>query len=600
MRTTISLIVCGCFWSLSSGCSHMTETRVVRAFAESLKEHDLNALKAQSSSEFEQKAVHGDDTFRALKLIDVPEGEHKVVKVVDKKDDKKNVVEKRVTAEVGNKKTGTKKVLYLLKRDADNRKWVVDDMYLSKSDLSENKSMSARLAVLVSLREALDAWETGERDRILLSATPEFAQALNDLSPKHLERFAKKVTTDVARQTRILPKERIGDETAEMRLPRLDGELVLSFRKLDQRWKLDDLQVESRRGEDVASVRQVSAAMSAAISFQAAYRASDKHRLKQVATPRFFNGSLAAADLSLVTLPGVSNGDEEFDVNLEGGAATFVVRTGPEVVKLSLLRQTAEQIHTTPKYQVDDVTIYEVEGSQDKRLSALFTGHASMHAFREALAARDIKSLRAASTHDFDARVWSLVKPEHLARLPLGELPPVAPRIIQTSFKGSLAEILVEQGDTPATYVLRDEGGKMLVDDILLPVSSRPESLKANLVLILPVVEFTLGLEHSDMVAVRGRSTEEFSRLSSWNFREKTPEFDHDPFPHLEAPLTRVDVKGEFTELLLGTDRHGALVRLMKEDGRLKIDDITLIAGPLPEQRVALRRAIRNQVVNVR
>ncbi len=124
-----------------------------------------------------------------------------------------------------------------------------------------------------------------------------------------------------------MSQDRIGDETAELRISRgTQGELEMKFRQVDGHWKLDDMQVKSRRaGDDIASARQVISAMAAAHAFQDAYRSADKQCLERVTTPQFFNGSLATADLSLVKLPGTVDPDQKFDVRLDGTSATFIV-----------------------------------------------------------------------------------------------------------------------------------------------------------------------------------------------------------------------------------------------------------------------------------
>ena len=67
MRALLPSLVCGSVL-LSVGCTHMVENRVLQAFASSVKEHDLARMQAESSEEFEEKAVKGDETFRALGL----------------------------------------------------------------------------------------------------------------------------------------------------------------------------------------------------------------------------------------------------------------------------------------------------------------------------------------------------------------------------------------------------------------------------------------------------------------------------------------------------------------------------------------------------
>jgi hypothetical protein len=600
----------------------MIESQVVQGFSESLKEHDLAKLQDKTSSEFEKKAIQGDETFEALKLLNLPEGKHKVVKVTDKKDDDKKVIGKRVKVEVGDGQSEKTTVYYHLKLDKETGKWAVDDLFLSRTDEKKNKSVAARVAVLLSLRESLDAWRSADRERMLATATPEFSKDLSQLSPEHLKRFARQITSDMAEQPSVMSNARIGDEISEMRVARgSHSELALKFRRIEGRWKLDDLEVESRRGgEGIASARQTMSAMAAAIAFQNSYRSGDKRRLKEVTTEKLFQGSLAAADLSQVRLPGSSDGQEDFDVRLEGSNSTFVVKSGPEVLKISLVRQATEQIHETPVYLVEDVTIYELNGNDDKRLSALFTGQAAMTAFSAALSVRDLAGLRAHATHDFKARAWTPMKSEFFARLPLSELQPVAPRIVQTDFKGSLLEILVEQGDTPLTYVLRDEGGRMLVDDVLVPATSRPESLKTNVELMLPYMEFIAALERgtalqerlagatppagdspslAEVELIRGKSTSEFSRLI-WNQYEKIPEFDRDPLPHLQATLSGINVGGDRAVLVLGNKRFGAEIRLQKERGEYKVDDVRLIFGPAKGEEISMKRALRRKLIDSR
>ncbi|HMF10830.1 MAG TPA: hypothetical protein VKE94_00950, partial [Gemmataceae bacterium] len=402
MRTILSCMLCGLALGLSSGCEHLTESRVVTAFAESLKEHDLNRIKAESSSDFESKAVQGDETFRALKLVKLPEGLPKVVKVHDTKDkETKRVVEKRVVAVVGKSR---QKVVFRLIPDGKSGRWVVDDLFFNRDEYGETRaSLATRLAVLMSFEESLAAWKSGDRDQILAAATPETAEALSSLTPGQLSQFAQRMTVHMAEETRILPDERVGDETAELRLAKDKlVELVFKFRHTGDRWKLDDLALESREsGEDVASARQVASAIAAALRFETAYRASDKRTLQQVCTPRFFQGSLAAADLSLVKLPEHGAALDGFDTKLEGATATFIVPAGNEMLKVTLQQQPGEQFHSAPRFLVDEVTIYDLATTQDKRLSSLFTAHATMEVFAAALGSHDVQTLRKSATFDF-------------------------------------------------------------------------------------------------------------------------------------------------------------------------------------------------------
>lgn len=602
MRTLLPTIVCGYVVCLAAGCANLVESRVVQAFAESFKNHDANRLKASASNDFEEKAVNGEDTFRALKMIELPVGMPHVVKVKDIKDeDGKVVVEKRVLATVGKEK---RKIWFRLKPDGKTGRWVVDDLFLNKDDYNdETKSIATRLAVLLSLQESIDAWKSGARDQILAAATPEFRESLSQLTPEQLSQFARKCTAEMAADLRILPDERIDKETADLIVSKPDGDLLLRFRRDAQHWKLDDLALKSRRGgEDIASARHVTAAMATALQFEAAYLASDKRTLQQVSSKAFFEGSLAAADLGLVRLPEHGSGLDGFDIKLEESMATYIVPAGDEILKISLMQQPIEQWHGAPRFLVDEVTIYDLNSRQDKRLSSLFTAHATMEKFGAALAARDIAMLRSNATHDFNQRVWNNAIEAHFDGLPMAQLAAVKPRLVQTRFLGSMTEILVEHGDAPLTYVLREEGGRMLVDDVLSPARRWPESMKATAEVLVPVLNFSDGLvlwteEHSnsELEKVRESASEEFVNVAWAHFDEQTA-FDSNPKSFFKAPLSEVSLSEERANVVLGSDRQGATFSLVKENGHFKVDDVTLVAGSRSDQQFPLKRTIRRQL----
>ena len=603
MRTILPLFMFGSVLGLSAGCAHMVESRVVQAFAQSLQDHDSERLIAGTSSDFESKAVKGDETFRALKMIELPEGMPKVTFVKSIKDDEgKHVVEKRVTATVGKGKD-KRKLVFRLKRDGTSNRWVVDDLFLSNDDLQNNKSVAMRLAVLLALQESLDAWKSGAREPILAAATPEFAQSLSGLTTLQLSQFAKRVTADMAETTKVVSDERIFDETAEMLVLKQDAELILRFSRDGQRWRLDDLAVRfnpgSRRmGDDIGSARLVSSAMGAALKFESAFRNSDKRVLQDVCTTSFFKGSLAPSDLSQVHLPETGPGLDDFDMKLDNARATFVVRSGSEELTISMKQQPLEELHAIPRYLVDDVTIYDLKSSQDKRLSSLFTAQATMETFSTALVRRDVETLRANSTHDFNQRVWTRTTASHFDGLPMARLATAKPTILQTRFKGSLTEILIEQGDAPMTYILRDEGGRMLVDDILSPATGWPESMKASVEVLISILDFRAALVASNMTAVRNSASIDFTKFA-WEHFQIAPQFDVNPDEFLKTPLASISRSEGRAEVVFGTARHGAKFRMVKEKDQFQVDDVTLVAGPLDRDQIAMKRAIRTQLGQV-
>src|SRR5262249_35586483 len=145
-----------------------------------------------------------------------------------------------------------------------------------------------------------------------------------------------------------------------------------------------------------------------------------------------------------------------------------------------------------------------------------------------ALAKRDVVNLNSLATCDFRSRVWDHVTPVHFDGLPMLRIAAAKPRALQTQFRGSMTEILVEIGETPLTFVLREESGRILVDDVLTPAPGWPESMKATVETLIPVLNFIAGMKRSDLPLVRGSASEDFSRYA-WNHLDETTGFEPNP-----------------------------------------------------------------------
>ena len=577
-------LVCG-FALLFSGCSHMVESRAIQAFTASLEEKDLDRLREQSSPAFEEKALRN-DPLEALQQLRIPQGKTKVVKVDD--DEEEGV--KRVIVEVGESK---RKIVYRLAKDEQTGNWVVDDIFLNRKELAANKSISEQMNLLLSVREFLDSWNSESRDRVLATSTPELGQSLEQLTPEHLSSLTRWLVGEAAEQENVRPAVHLGEDTAEVRLAKLKGELLIAFRRVDGQWKADDLAVESRKnGESVASVKHLSSALATALSFQKAFTDSDKDTLKDVCSQRFFDLSLSAADLSVVTIPPLPVTPKEFEAKLEGNAAHFVIHTEKDVVQITLAEQPKDAPKDAPEYRVDEVTIYETDGTQDKRLSALFTSQAIMQIFADALTKRNLEGLRLSSTHDFNQRVWERLTPDTLATLPMPGIYAGKPKVLTTVFKGPITEITVEQGEGPVTYVVRDQSGRVLIDDILTPAYQRPESLKISFEVMIPVLNFVAALDESNVENLRANSSHDFCRII-WNHIETIPEIQLDIERLLSQPLSKIQVVHDRAIVQMGDDRLGAKLQLVKERNHYTVDDVLMISGPETEQRMAYKRALR-------
>lgn len=169
------------------------------------------------------------------------------------------------------------------------------------------------------------------------------------------------------------------------------------------------------------------------------------------------------------------------------------------------------------------------------------------------------------------------------------------------------------------TYILRDQGGRVLMDDVLTPAIDRPQSLKSTLDVMIPVVDFSAafgeetpvgkvefasktegGTSQAPVVSstidtLRGNSSREFNRVV-WNQVERIPQLPRNPREFLSRPLEKLEVATDRALVVLGDDRRGARIQLVRERDSFVIDDIELIAGPTAAERQSLRRLLRQKL----
>lgn len=587
-------------WLSLSGCANVVETRAIEQFGDALKSNDLQKLKNATSTSFEERALRKDVALDDLKLLRLPTGDLEIDKVEDV-----SPTLKRVTVMVGESK---QKLKYQLKLDPQTKKWVVDDIYLKqkKEGVTATKSVTEQMDLLLSVREFLDAWKEGDRDDVLRTVTPDFAEALRPLPPAYLNRLTQQVVGKQKTGKRL--QAQLDENTAHVRLPITVGELWITAKRADGHWLVDEVEVNSREEKEaVPSTRQLAQVTHAATAFLNAYHAGDKAQLQSLCTSKFYSGSLSPANLSHVTLPsgdvpadsvqihvawqGFSTADAQ-EAKLRGKHSDFVVEGPNEVLKLSLLREEADDSDHKAKYLIEEVTLYELESRQEKRLSALFTAHALVQIYAEALASRDIDTLRSNASPDFERRVWRSMHPGTLDKMPLHEIEDAVPKIQSTVFNGSLTEVTVTQGSRALTYMLKDQQGELLVDDVLMPTIGRPSSLKATLELMLPVLDFADGARLGQLDALQRHSSRDFNRLV-WQVSPKIPNSGFDIAQHLQTPLVSIEQSDDRASLVLGNDKFGAHVTLIRESGRFVVDELLLISGPMLRDHVELKRHLR-------
>ncbi len=580
-----------------SGCANFHETRAIEAFTEALHEEDLGDLKKNTSSRFEQKALRLSESIEDFAVLRLPKGDVEVLDVDEVSD-----VEKRVTVKIG---SSQQKLRYRLLREPDSRKWVVDDIFLrkKKDGIVSTKPVTELMDLVTTVREFLTAWSGGDRTEILDVATPQLGELLASLPRPYLNYLAERVIGDRAGETKIRPEAQMDDDVAVVRLPRKAGQMIISFEKTAGDWLVSDLAVESRKdNQHVSSVVQFATVLDSAAKFLDAYNAIDTLELAEVTDQAFFEYSLEPANLETVPLPTAeAAATNEFQLKLQNGIADFIVPTKTELIKVSLSRIEGEDAATRDRYLVNDVTLYELDGHEEKRLSALFLSHAMVELFSESLSLRDLQSVQLMSTADFKKRVWNQpgLDDRVLLRLPMPEIENAKAEIKTTVFMGPVTEVTVSQGSRYLVYVLEDSNGQLLVDDILMPVVGRPNSLKTTLEALIPIFRFTHAMQTGDRPQLHTLSSRDLN-TTVWHATDQIPLIGVNPGKHLQAPLTGLEQNDRKIVLQFGDDTFGARVLLNREDSRLVVDDLRFISGPEVRQRVDLKEAMKIEIARQR
>lgn len=601
MRRCRIFCLSSCWMLTLLGCSHTLETRTITAFVDSLEKADLEDLKTHTSTDFQTAALRRQEATEALKLMNLPAGK---IEVKEVKEESAEV--RKVLAEVGEQK---RKMIFTLLKDEDSGKWVVDDIHFKKKlkPGQVNKPISEQMDLLLSVTDIVAAWQSGQRSAIERVSTAELQSTIASLPEGSLRKIATSTTEGIKLKS-MSPRIDAHKNSAVAKITRRGGTLTLTLVRSEDQWKVSDLAVVSQReGEAIPSLKKYAAVLQTANEFYDAYQKGDKARLEKASNARFYRLNLAAADLSQVPLPTVPMDTGDVDVRVILSRAEVIAQQGDEILRITLSQGAQELIdednlkinqqeRSLKPYLVEDVTIHEIQTQQEKRLTSLFSSQAIVGLFAEALANRDLKAIRMASTTEFNTRVWQRVKFEQFDQLPVHSIPTEAPVIVETSFKGSITEVTVNQGETPLTYVLREQGGTMLVDDILRPALDEPPSLKTTLELLLPFYEFRMGIALADAKVLRTTASREFNQMVFFQM-EAVPHLPQEPTRYLRGRVTRMQVTPDRAILTVGDERFGAKIFMNREVDAYMVDDVILISGLEQAQRVGLKQLYRGYVV---
>jgi hypothetical protein len=591
VRFTPWVITGAAFACAVVGCAHFVEMQAIDHFTTALQTDDLNKLKASASPSFDEKALRRNkDSLEALKNLPLhPEEKVTIVKVEDVGNDKKKVV---VTTE----KT-KRKMQYNLVRDEKSSKWVVDDIIVKQKskDVTANKTVTEQMDLLLAVQDFMIAWHTGKPDQVKSVVAPSFASLLKDLPQPQLDRITKKVAGEKLRPKEFRPEATIDGNDAIVRLQRAKGVLVLSMAHLKQGWRVSDVSIESRKDKDqMSSARRTAKAIHTVVQFLTAYKEDDKRSLEHVTASRLFDKCLKVADLKTVALPGPEAlGDKDVvkthltkTDNVEVCGGEYVITQGKTTIKISLISPPGVVIDTEKLvFTVDDVTFYD--SKDERRLSAVYTAQAKMQLFMNALIKSNLLLVKENSTKDLNYKIWNRLGQVTLAEILPPEIEMSLPSISSIDYHGAVTNINVHQGSRELTYVMRDYSGDVTVDDILMPVMERPSSMKETMLAMLPIRLFASALRATEGVPkpgdrqldfLRGVTSNDFNRVV-WSQINQVPESAYAVLPRLAMQLAAITDTPNGQTVVLGDDRYGAKIELVRERDALVIDHVYMMGG---------------------
>ncbi|WP_417377558.1 hypothetical protein [Gimesia sp.] len=589
LKNGFALVSCFFLLAFATGCASLVEVTAIEQFSKAIENEDMKSLKHHTTMKFSKVALRDKTSMDDLKILKIPTGETTIVEITDISENHKKVV-----AEVGKNK---KKLLYELKRVTKTGEWVVDDIYINQKQKNLNvmKSVTEQMDLLLTVREFVAAWETGNRDDILSTTEGEFKESLEQLQPAFLAKLSQKVAGKSKSSKSRRPDAQLDTNIAIVRLPRNSGEMVISMKLKEGKWKATDVAVESRvDGQHIASAKKQAKMLLAVSNFLDAYNQNDKEKLKDFTADQFFRGSLDFADLKLAALPQSHDAAADYELRIENNLANFVTQNNGKMINLSLVKIESDEIDVPEKYLVEEVTLFQDQGNQQVTLTSLFSSRAITLVFSEALSKRDMKILDFSSTPDFSSRVWKRVEPQLVSQLPLDEITESGFEILDIQFNGAITKVSARQGNLPVTYILREHLGQLLVDDIELDLKGRPSSVKATLEMLVQVQNYAYYMHEQSIGKLQRHSSRDFNELV-WRQVDQVPRTAFNIPEILMSKLASLEINENegYSRIQLGTEQKGATVLFKKQQGQYVVDDIMIHSDTVASRYLSTKKELR-------
>ncbi|MDG2129346.1 MAG: hypothetical protein P8K08_15210 [Fuerstiella sp.] len=602
LTVLLSAVFCtGCAQSLLN--QSLMEQRVIERFAEALNEENEPALRRITSTRFEEKALQSEDVLSDLQVLPLPKNDLTVVEVTNLKNGGRQVIAKG--------ESGGKYQFHLV-NDPKKHYWVVDDIMVRQLNKSTRvtKSTIEVMDLLITLRQFLTVWESGERHEILAMTSADLTDSLQQLPDEWLQALTARIASTYEEGMARRPEANLNENDAVVKLPAKNGHLLIKLVRNSDDWLVDDVEAHNHREKNhTGSVRRQADAVNAVNTFLTAYGAENHDSLQRLTTNTFYSDSLKLADLSIIQLPSPTNVPDEFDIRAYEDKLTVMIPAGREIVRLDLEERQSEfteadiaagigsvSAENEPRFLIRDVTLYERATRRQKSLSSVFTAPTRASFFLKALSERDHESVSQLSSAEFSRATWQRLPPEILSTLSIPDFYDESLSLTDSHTVAHRTELeFTTGGGLLLSCRMVSENGVLKVDDIQYPDGQgQVTSLRTRLELAAPLVEFATAWNQGDMQLLQKSCSSDFNRLV-WSNLEGVPT----QFPTLAAqlrqPVQDTRVTQERATVQLGSPgRTVVSVSLIVEHDYWVVDEIRLSRNT--GVQVGVRETLRGQI----
>ncbi len=584
---------------------HITENRIITQFTDALIEDNEKAFRRSVSTRFEQRAMRSADAWKDLDIMKLP-------KVKLEIDDSTSIDESTFET-IAKDEKGTK-YQFIITRDKEKRRWVVDDLLVrqKKKGTSATKSVSEVMDLLLTVREFLVTWQSKDRSAILPAVSASLREPLEQLPEPWMNRLVERVAAECDSEMARRPEIQMNESDALVKIPSKNGFLLMKVARENDQWLFSDIEVRQRKTDDhPGSVLRQARALNAVSQFLAAYGKEDKEVLKTLSDETFFRTSLEIGDLSMISMPSAEHAPDDFEIRSFSGQLTIMVPDKTQIVQLDLTTPKSDDRKAVEKlaegsvetsFVVRDITIYDRQTRKQQKLESAFTAPLRAMLFVSAVHDQDLPILQQLSTKEFSHGTWDRIDPTLTSLLPISEVPRGPLTLRSTDVRGDVTEMefLAESGQI-CSIIMRSENGTLKVDDIQYPNSiAQVTSLRNHLQLTVPIVELASAWRKQDLVGVKRTCSMDFNRLIWGNLKSLPREFDRLPEMLLVPTQSTEMSDSQAIVELAQAGEQPVSVRLLKENSAWVIDEISMRQpdGVVFNIRQNLRREIAQRFLD--